>query len=74
MNTIKQNLVNVRSHIDTVAQKCGRSSEEITLLAVSKTKPASDIEKQSHVDKLNLAKIMSKKVSTKLIIFLITTP
>lgn len=45
MNTIKQNLVNVRSHIDTVAQKCGRSSEEITLLAVSKTKPASDIEK-----------------------------
>ena len=45
MNTIKQNLVNVRSHIDTAAQKCGRSSEEITLLAVSKTKPASDIEK-----------------------------
>ena len=45
MNTIKQNLVNVRSHIDTVAQKCGRSSEEITLLAVSKTTPASDIEK-----------------------------
>lgn len=45
MNTIKQNLVNVRSHIDTATQKCGRSSEEITLLAVSKTKPASDIEK-----------------------------
>ncbi|WP_193016314.1 YggS family pyridoxal phosphate-dependent enzyme [Proteus sp. FME41] len=45
MNTIKQNLVNVRSHIDIAAQKCGRSSEEITLLAVSKTKPASDIEK-----------------------------
>lgn len=45
MNTIKQNLVNVRSHIDTIAQKCGRSPKEITLLAVSKTKPASDIEK-----------------------------
>lgn len=44
MNTIKQNLVNVRSHIDTAAQKCGRSPKEITLLAVSKTKPASDIE------------------------------
>ncbi|EMJ5973367.1 TPA: YggS family pyridoxal phosphate-dependent enzyme [Proteus mirabilis] len=45
MNTIKQNLVNVRSHIDTAAQKCGRSPDEITLLAVSKTKPVSDIEK-----------------------------
>ncbi|MDM3866679.1 YggS family pyridoxal phosphate-dependent enzyme [Proteus vulgaris] len=45
MNTIKQNLVNVRSHIDIAAQKCGRSSEDITLLAVSKTKPVSDIEK-----------------------------
>ncbi|WP_066751353.1 YggS family pyridoxal phosphate-dependent enzyme [Proteus myxofaciens] len=45
MNTIKQNLVNVRSHIDSAAHKCGRSPEEITLLAVSKTKPVSDIEK-----------------------------
>lgn len=45
MNTIKQNLVNVRSHIDIAAQQCGRSPEEITLLAVSKTKPVSDIEK-----------------------------
>ncbi|HCH51789.1 MAG TPA: YggS family pyridoxal phosphate-dependent enzyme [Proteus sp.] len=44
MNTIKQNLVNVRSHIDAAIQKCGRSPKEVTLLAVSKTKPTSAIE------------------------------
>ena len=63
MNTIKQNLVNVRSHIDTAAQKMhGRSPDEITLLAVSKTKPVSDIEKAIAWDKLNLVKTMCRKV------------
>ncbi|KMJ46173.1 YggS family pyridoxal phosphate-dependent enzyme [Xenorhabdus khoisanae] len=43
MNNIEQNLHDVRNRITLVAQKCGRSPEEITLLAVSKTKPADAI-------------------------------
>ncbi|MDX7990029.1 YggS family pyridoxal phosphate-dependent enzyme [Xenorhabdus littoralis] len=43
MNNIEQNLHDVRNRITVAAQKCGRSPEEITLLAVSKTKPADAI-------------------------------
>ncbi|MDX7999182.1 YggS family pyridoxal phosphate-dependent enzyme [Xenorhabdus sp. Reich] len=43
MNNIEQNLHDVRNRITVAAQKCGRSPEEITLLAVSKTKPANAI-------------------------------
>ncbi|MDC9588521.1 YggS family pyridoxal phosphate-dependent enzyme [Xenorhabdus sp. XENO-10] len=43
MNNIEQNLHDVRSRISLAAQKCGRSPEEITLLAVSKTKPVDAI-------------------------------
>ena len=43
-NAIAQNLQNVREKIAAAAQLCGRPSEEITLLAVSKTKPASAVE------------------------------
>ncbi|OTA21021.1 YggS family pyridoxal phosphate enzyme [Xenorhabdus beddingii] len=40
MHNIEQNLHDVRNRITLAAQKCGRSPKEITLLAVSKTKPA----------------------------------
>lgn len=43
MNNIEQNLHDVRNRMTLAAQKCGRSPEEITLLAVSKTKPADAI-------------------------------
>lgn len=43
-STIQQNLEAVRSRISAAAQDCGRSPEEVTLLAVSKTKPVSVIE------------------------------
>lgn len=43
-STIQQNLEAVRSRISAAAQDCGRSPEEVTLLAVSKTKPVSAIE------------------------------
>ncbi|PHM63370.1 YggS family pyridoxal phosphate-dependent enzyme [Xenorhabdus ishibashii] len=43
MNNIEQNLHDVRNRMTLAAQKCGRSPEEITLLAVSKTKPVSAI-------------------------------
>ncbi len=43
MNDIAHNLAQVRDKISAAATGCGRSSEEVTLLAVSKTKPASAI-------------------------------
>ncbi|SFU79236.1 YggS family pyridoxal phosphate-dependent enzyme [Xenorhabdus koppenhoeferi] len=45
MNNIEQNLHDVRNRIALTAQKCGRIPEEITLLAVSKTKPVDAIAK-----------------------------
>ncbi|MGL4725334.1 MAG: YggS family pyridoxal phosphate-dependent enzyme [Scandinavium sp.] len=44
MNDIAHNLAQVREKISAAAALCSRASEEITLLAVSKTKPASAIE------------------------------
>ncbi|WP_333853938.1 YggS family pyridoxal phosphate-dependent enzyme [Leclercia sp.] len=43
MNDIAHNLAQVRDKISAAATACGRASEEVTLLAVSKTKPASAI-------------------------------
>lgn len=43
MNDIAHNLAQVRNKISATATGCGRASEEVTLLAVSKTKPASAI-------------------------------
>jgi PLP dependent protein len=36
---MKQNLANVQNKINLAAEKCGRNIDEITLVAVSKTKP-----------------------------------
>ena len=44
MNDIAHNLAQVRDKISAAAARCGRPSEEVTLLAVSKTKPASAVE------------------------------
>jgi len=44
MTRIALNLQDVRSRIDRAARSCGRSADEVTLLAVSKTFPASYIE------------------------------
>jgi pyridoxal phosphate enzyme (YggS family) len=44
MNDIAHNLAQVRDKISDAAARCGRAPEEVTLLAVSKTKPASAIE------------------------------
>lgn len=43
MNDIAHNLAQVRDKISAAAARCGRASEEVTLLAVSKTKPASAV-------------------------------
>ena len=44
MNDIAHNLTQVRDKISAAAARCGRDPQEVTLLAVSKTKPASAIE------------------------------
>lgn len=44
MISISQNLQHVRQRISAAAERCGRDPAEITLLAVSKTKPASAVE------------------------------
>lgn len=43
MNDIAYNLAQIRDKISTAAALCGRAPQEVTLLAVSKTKPASVI-------------------------------
>lgn len=43
MTSIELNLQQVRERIAAAAARCGRAPEEITLLAVSKTKPASAV-------------------------------
>lgn len=43
MSTIQQNLQDVRNRIAAAAQGCARAPEEVTLLAVSKTKPVAAI-------------------------------
>lgn len=43
-NAIAKNLQDVLAQIAAAAQHCGRSPQEVTLLAVSKTKPVSAIE------------------------------
>ncbi len=41
---ISANIARIREHIATSCRKCGRSPEEVRLVAVSKKKPAADIE------------------------------
>ncbi|MBQ8923404.1 MAG: YggS family pyridoxal phosphate-dependent enzyme [Lachnospiraceae bacterium] len=41
---LKENLENVLANIDKACEKAGRNPNEVTLIAVSKTKPLSDIE------------------------------
>ena len=41
---LKENYEQVRRNIDKACERVGRSPEDVTLIAVSKTKPLSDIE------------------------------
>ena len=38
---LAENLKQVEDNIQTACEKCGRKREEVTLIAVSKTKPVS---------------------------------
>ena len=41
---IKENIINIKKDIEAVCKSSGREISDVTLIAVSKTKPASDIE------------------------------
>lgn len=40
---IKDNLAAVRGQIEEACRRCGRDPKEVTLIAVSKTKPLADL-------------------------------
>lgn len=63
MTSIQHNLQHVRERISAAAAQCGRDPAEITLLAVSKTKPASAVEEAVAAGSAALVKIMCRKVS-----------
>ena len=43
MNTVQDNLLNIKNEIAKIAKKCGRDPNTIQLIAVSKTKPVEQI-------------------------------
>ncbi len=43
MNTVQDNLLNIKNEIKKIAKECGRDPNTIQLIAVSKTKPAEQI-------------------------------
>ncbi len=53
MTFIANNLTQVRQRIADAARRCGRDPKEITLIAVSKTKPASAIEEAVRADQFS---------------------
>lgn len=52
MTSIQHNLQQLRQRIRAAATQCGRDPEEVTLLAVSKTKPASAVEEAINAGQL----------------------
>ena len=50
MEQIQENYLEVRKKIDDKCKEIGRKPEDVTLIAVSKTKPLSDIEKLIKID------------------------
>ena len=43
MNTVQDNLLNIKNEIEKIAKECGRDPNTIQLIAVSKTKPVEQI-------------------------------
>lgn len=61
MNDIAHNLAHIRDKISAAATRCGRSSEEVTLLAVSKPNLRATSQKPLPPDNGHLVKIMYKR-------------
>ena len=52
---LKENLKNVQNNIKKACERVGRKPEEVTLVAVSKMKPLSDIEELLETGQLELS-------------------
>lgn len=61
MNTIKDHLNEVRENIRKACEKSGRSPEEVTLIAVSKTKPLFMLEEAYEAGAVISGKIKSRR-------------
>ena len=67
MNNIENNLATVQSQIQQAALKSNRSNANILLLAVSKTKPLTDIEQAYHYGQRHFGESYLQEAETKII-------
>ncbi len=63
---IKERLDSVKSRIESACDACGRSADEITLVAVSKTKPVDDILKVREASQLHFGENRAKELQDKM--------
>ncbi len=66
MHNIEKNLISVHSEINRACEQFGRKSPDVTLLAVSKTKPAKDIELAHHFGQLNFGESYLQEAEEKI--------
>lgn len=63
---IKERLDKVKSRIEKACNACGRSADDITLVAVSKTKPNEDILKVREASQLHFGENRAKELQDKM--------
>ncbi len=63
---IKERLDKVNKRIEKACEDCGRSADEITLVAVSKTKPNEDILKVREASQLHFGENRAKELQDKM--------
>lgn len=63
---IKNRLEKVKSRIEDACKSCGRSADEITLVAVSKTKPNEDILEVLEASQLHFGENRAKELQDKM--------
>lgn len=63
---IKERLDSVKSRIESACKACGRTADEITLVAVSKMKPVDDILKVREASQLHFGENRAKELQDKM--------
>lgn len=63
---IKANLKKVQSRIETACREAGRDPEEVTLVAISKTKPEEDIIEAFHCGQLHFGENRARELQDKM--------
>ena len=66
---LKENLKNVQNNIKKACERVGRKPEEVTLVAVSKMKPLSDIEELLEAGQLEYGENMYRNCVINMRIF-----